>query len=89
LEFESCIERACAIAAPPVIEKEDLRLNILWVSGIFTSTDKSLKTAVDQFKKQYITQILAEVRWNQTEAAKVLNIQRTYLSRLIKELNIK
>lgn len=89
LEFESCIERACAIAAPPVIEKEDLRLNILGVSGIFTSTDKSLKTAVDQFKKQYITQILAEVRWNQTEAAKVLNIQRTYLSRLIKELNIK
>lgn len=89
IELESCIERACAFALPPSIEKEDLRLNILSVSGIFLDSDKSLKSAVDQFKKQYITQILAEVRWNQTEAAKVLDIQRTYLSRLIKELHIK
>ena len=89
VELESCIERACAFAVPPVIEKQDLRLNILSVSGIFLESDKRLKSAVDQFKKQYITQILAEVRWNQTEAAKVLDIQRTYLSRLIKELHIK
>lgn len=89
VELESCIERACAFAVPPSIEKDDLRLNILSVSGIFLDNDKSLKSAVDQFKKQYITQILAEVRWNQTEAAKVLDIQRTYLSRLIKELHIK
>lgn len=89
VELESCIERACAFAVPPSIEKDDLRLNILSVSGIFLDSDKSLKSAVDQFKKQYITQILAEVRWNQTEAAKVLDIQRTYLSRLIKELHIK
>ncbi len=89
VELESCIERACAFAVPPYIEKDDLRLNILSVSGIFLESDKSLKSAVDQFKKQYITQILAEVRWNQTEAAKVLDIQRTYLSRLIKELHIK
>ncbi|MBO4727537.1 MAG: sigma-54-dependent Fis family transcriptional regulator [Spirochaetaceae bacterium] len=89
VELESCIERACAFALPPTIEKEDLRLNILSVSGIFLEGDKSLKSAVDQFKKQYISQILAEVRWNQTEAAKVLDIQRTYLSRLIKELHIK
>lgn len=89
IELESCIERACAFALPPSIEKEDLRLNILSVSGIFLDSDKSLKSAVDQFKKQYITQVLAEVRWNQTEAAKVLDIQRTYLSRLIKELHIK
>jgi len=27
-------------------------------------------------------------RWNQTKTAKLLGIQRTYLSRLIKELNI-
>lgn len=89
VELDSCIERACAIAVPPVIEKHDLRLNILSVSDIFLVGDKSLKTAVDSFKKQYITQILASVRWNQTEAAKVLDIQRTYLSRLIKELHIK
>lgn len=92
LEFSSCIENACFNAPPPVIEREHLRLNslnILPVSDNLNDSDKSLKSAVDRFKKQYILQILNEVRWNQTEAAKVLGIQRTYLSRLIKELQIK
>jgi Nif-specific regulatory protein len=31
---------------------------------------------------------LEDNHWNQTETAKVLDIQRTYLSRLIKELDI-
>ena len=84
-----CIERAVASGTPPVLEKSDLRLNISQVSGIFIDGDKSLKAAIDCFKKQYIEQVLIEVRWNQTEAAKVLDIQRTYLSRLIKELDIK
>ena len=40
------------------------------------------------FKKHYIRQTLDMNRWNQTKTAKLLGIQRTYLSRLIKELNI-
>jgi Nif-specific regulatory protein len=32
--------------------------------------------------------VLEENGWNQTETAKTLSIQRTYLSRLIKELEI-
>jgi Nif-specific regulatory protein len=32
--------------------------------------------------------VLDENQWNQTEAAKALDIQRTYLSRLMKDLNI-
>lgn len=88
-ELDTCIERACAQAVPPVLKKEYLRLNILPVSDNFNCSDKSLKSAVDRFKKQYIEQILNEVRWNQTEAARVLEIQRTYLSRLIKDLDIK
>ena len=92
LEFSACIENACFNCPPPIIEKEYLRLNnlnILPLSDNLNDSDKSLKSAIDRFKKQYILQILNEVRWNQTEAAKVLNIQRTYLSRLIKELHIK
>ena len=40
------------------------------------------------FKKHFIRRALDEHEWNQTETAKVLDIQRTYLSRLIKELSI-
>ncbi|MCI7037044.1 MAG: Fis family transcriptional regulator, partial [Spirochaetia bacterium] len=53
------------------------------------SDDRSLKSAVNQFKKEYVTKILNETGWNQTSAAKILDIQRTYVSKLITELGIK
>ena len=59
---------------------EDFNLNV---------QDKSLKNAIDTFKREYITKILEENGWNQTKTAKVLGIQRTYVVRLINELNIR
>lgn len=53
------------------------------------SEDKSLKTALDSFKRYYVTKILEENDNNQTRAAKVLGLQRTYVSRLMSELNIR
>jgi Nif-specific regulatory protein len=49
---------------------------------------KQLKEAINVFKKHYIRQTLEMNRWNQTRSARILGIQRTYLSRLIKELEI-
>nr|MCR5061686.1 Fis family transcriptional regulator [Treponema sp.] len=54
-----------------------------------TFEDKSLKAAIDRFKKEYITRVLEENGWNQTRTAKILGIQRTYVIRLINELNIR
>ena len=51
--------------------------------------DKSLKTAVDKFKKEYVTKILEETGWNQTKTAGILGIQRTYVIRLMNELQIR
>jgi DNA-binding NtrC family response regulator len=51
--------------------------------------DKTLKTATADFKKAYIARILSDASWNQTKAAKILGIQRTYLSRLLRELQIQ
>jgi Nif-specific regulatory protein len=50
---------------------------------------RDLKIAIDSFKAQFIKRMLEENKWNQTAAAKVLNIQRTYLSKLIKDLKIE
>ena len=49
---------------------------------------KNLKRALNDFKKEFIIEILEKNNWNQTYAARELEIQRTYLSRLINELNI-
>jgi len=47
-----------------------------------------LKKAINKFKKKYIMDILSANNWNQSKTSAVLDIQRTYLSRLIKELEI-
>ncbi|MDR3191816.1 MAG: sigma 54-interacting transcriptional regulator, partial [Treponema sp.] len=85
-ELENCVERACVIGRNPLIRKEDLFLNIGGDED--AGGDRSLKTAINAFKAHFIQKVLEENRWNQTEAARALDIQRTYLSRLIKELDI-
>jgi transcriptional regulator with GAF, ATPase, and Fis domain len=51
--------------------------------------DRTLKTAINDFKRAYIIKILDETSWNQTETGKILGIQRTYVSRLLNELHIR
>ncbi|MBR1536370.1 MAG: sigma-54-dependent Fis family transcriptional regulator [Treponema sp.] len=58
-------------------------------SEIAEDDDKTLKTALNKFKAAYLRKILDETSWNQTEAGKILGIQRTYVSRLLNELNIR
>jgi len=86
-ELENCIERACATASDKWIKTEDLILPT--ESKKKEDGDRSLKTAVNVFKLNFIKKLLDENNWNQTETARILGIQRTYLSRLIKELNIE
>jgi Nif-specific regulatory protein len=85
-ELENCIERACVIGKGGRIHREDLFLNTSRDSP--ETGDRNLKTAINIFKAHFIKKILEEHNWNQTEAARELDIQRTYLSRLIKELDI-
>ncbi len=88
-ELENTIERACVIGRPPYIKEEDLLLNIRSMPVNNAEGDKSLKSVINLFKKHYIQKALEDNEWNQTVTAQVLDIQRTYLSRLIKELEIK
>jgi Nif-specific regulatory protein len=87
-ELENCIERACVIASGKLIKRDDLLLNAAW-AGQDTGGDRSLKTAVNVFRASFIRKVLDENKWNRTETAKSLDVQRTYLSKLMKELNIK
>jgi len=86
-ELQNCVERACVIGKNKWINPDDLFLK----TGDNINEEvieRNLKTAVNKFKTNFINRVLEENNWNQTEAARVLAIQRTYLSRLIKELNI-
>jgi Nif-specific regulatory protein len=86
-ELENCIERACVISGSRMIRQDDL---FSQAGGKDKGTaNRNLKIALNVFKTNFVHKVLNEYAWNQTEAAKALDIQRTYLSRLIKELNIK
>jgi Nif-specific regulatory protein len=50
---------------------------------------KNLKDSVNLFKRNFVREVLSAHGGNQTRAAEALGIQRTYLSRMIKELNIE
>lgn len=100
-ELKNSVERACVLGRPPVLQAGDLHLS---VSGYGTDMrtlngnviaaseqlqDKTLRTAIHNFKRMYVKHILEETAGNQTAAGKVLGIQRTYLSRLLNELHIR
>ncbi len=87
-ELKDTIHKVCSTVAVAVIDEKDLFLQNDGLSKSQSENSRSLKSAIDTFKKQYIIQILAENNWNKTATAKVLEIERTYLSRLIKELHI-
>jgi Nif-specific regulatory protein len=89
-ELENCIERACVIGKNKHIQSSDLFLKNSAASQTFQdSAERNLKNAVNVFKSRFIQMVLEEHNWNQTETARALDIQRTYLSRLIKDLDIK
>jgi Nif-specific regulatory protein len=87
-ELENAIERACVIGKERFVQAQDLLLSKIAPSASSNSESKNLKTALTVFKKHFIRKTLEENNWNQTETAKALDIQRTYLSRLLKELEI-
>jgi Nif-specific regulatory protein len=81
------VERACVIGKNKWISREDLFFKYP-SHPAEQEGGRNLKTAINTFKAHFIRKVLEENNWNQTETAKVLDIQRTYLSRLIRELNI-
>ncbi|TVQ25562.1 MAG: sigma-54-dependent Fis family transcriptional regulator [Spirochaetaceae bacterium] len=86
-ELENAVERAVVISRGDEISPDDLVLQRGQSDGA-RYEGNSLKDAVNMFKKQYLRATLGRCEWNQTVAARQLGIQRTYLSRLIKELDI-
>ncbi len=87
-ELENVIERSAVICDDDYIQPQHLLL----VNSFNENNEyenKNLKDALNTFKKHFIRKSLEHNGWNQTETSAKLGIQRTYLSRLVKELDIK
>lgn len=89
-ELRNFVERAAVLGSPDKLDWELVfhDLDQTSLAAEKSTAELHLKEAVHQFKKSFIEKTLEQCSGNRSQAAKQLGIQRTYLCRLIKELQI-
>lgn len=91
-ELKNIIERLVIMVPSSTINLQDISFPIRGNVDIpqpIESDHSSLREAREAFEKVYISKKLKENDWNISKTAEVLKIDRTYLYRRIKALNIK
>ncbi|MFH1350890.1 MAG: sigma 54-interacting transcriptional regulator [Pseudomonadota bacterium] len=82
-ELRNAIERAVVMCENKMIMPEDLPIFNPKKGYPGLEVGMTLKEAMDGFKKEFIIRNLEHTSGNKSKAAKIMGIQRTYLSRLI------
>ena len=88
-EMKNALERAVVMGNGKQIMPEDLPTFACRPQYPGLEVGLSLKDAIDSFKKEFIVLNLKHTGGNRSLAAKNMQIQRTYLSRLIAKFDIK
>jgi DNA-binding NtrC family response regulator len=81
-ELENVIERCVVLAEGPVIQLNDLPLDVLLpqqATRVRAAEALPLNEANDQFERQIVLRVLERVGWNLTEAGRILAIHRNSL----------
>ncbi len=89
-ELKNVIERAVVLDRDKQITREDIILpeEIQSVPNSEIGGPQLFHESIEGYKRNVIEDALMKSNWNQSKAAKLLGLQRTYLSRLIRQLNI-
>ena len=88
-ELKNVIERAVVMGNDQEILPEDLPIFGPRTVYQGLQVGLTLNEAINRFKKEFIIANLKHTGSNRTKAAKKMDIQRTYLSRLISKYNIQ
>ena len=88
-ELRNALERAVVMGNGQEILPEDLPISRQRAVQPGLEVGLTLKEALDRFKKEFITINLKHAGGNRSKAAKVMDVQRTYLSRLISKYGIQ
>lgn len=88
-ELRNAIERAVVMGNGKEILPEDLPINTARMNYPGMQVGLTLEDALNQFKKEFIILNLKHTGGNRSKAAKSMDIQRTYLSRLISKYELK
>ncbi len=81
-ELQNIIERSVALVEGPLIQLKDLPLDLMLPDHrvrVREAETLRLKQACEQFERQIVLRVLERVRWNQSEAARLLGLHRNTL----------
>ena len=87
-ELENSVERSIVLTDDDELLPEAFPFETSQ-APIALNVGSTLKQASDLFRRTFISNTLKSTSGNRTKAAQILDVQRSYLSRLIKELEIK
>ncbi len=89
-ELQNAIERAVVLKTGQMLAPEDFSLQPMDITPEQSALmNRPFHEAVEHHKREVIRRALALASGNQTKAAELLGLQRTYLARLIKQMDIK
>ena len=87
-ELANVIESAVVLGPGPELTAHDLPAKIVATAPKVLSGGLTYHGAIDDYRRELIAKTLAQTQGNRAAAAKILGLQRTYLSRLIKALRV-
>jgi transcriptional regulator with PAS, ATPase and Fis domain len=87
-ELANVIESAVVLGQGPELTLHDLPAAVVSTAPKTLPDGFSYHKAVDDYRRELIAKTLAQTHGNRAAAAKLLGLQRTYLSRLIKALSV-
>ncbi len=88
-ELKNALERAVVMGNGQEVLPEDLPISGPKTGYPGLEVGLTLKEAEDSFKKEFIVLNLKHAGGNRSKAAKIMGIQRTYLSRLISKYHLQ
>lgn len=88
-ELCNALERAVVMGNGEEILPDDLPILTPKKSDPTMEVGLTLKDALDRFKRDFLVMNLKHTQGNRSKAAKIMGIQRTYLSRLISKYDIQ
>src|SRR5262249_53703371 len=89
-ELRNVIERAVALGRGPFLDVDDIWLFSLEVGGSpTTGVEHYEPLPLEEIEKRYILKTLEHTDWNKSQAAGILQIERSTLDRKIKGYNLK
>ena len=88
-ELRNALERAVVMGNGKEVLPEDLFISGSQTQSLGLQVGITLEEALNAFKKEFIVMNLEYTGGNRSKAAKIMDIQRTYLSRLISKYQLR